>query len=93
MLFHVCYGYAEGNRDATHARFLESGAPPPEGVAMLGRWHSVAGNGGYLVAETDDPEALAGWLQEWTDLVTFDVAPVLVDEQFAEVIGSGRAAA
>ncbi len=87
MLFHGSYVYSTENRDAVHQRFRETGGVPPRGVKMLGRWHGAEGNGGFFVAETDDPGALARWLQDWTDLVAFEVAPVLTDEQFSEVIG------
>ena len=87
MLFHGSYVYSTDDRDAVHQRFKETGAPPPPGVEMLGRWHNVAGNGGFFLAETDDPVALARWLQEWTDLIDFEVVAVVTDEQINEVIG------
>ena len=46
---------------ASEARFLKTGAPPPAGVKMLGRWHGMSG-GGVLIAETDDAKALYSWL-------------------------------
>lgn len=87
MLFHGSYVYSTDDRDAVHQRFTETGAPPPSGVKMIGRWHSVAGNGGFFLAETDDAVALARWLQDWTDLIDFEVVPVVTDEQVSEVIG------
>ena len=87
MLFHASYTYSTEDRDAVHERFKQTGGAPPNGVAMVGRWHSAEGNCGFLVAETDDATALSRWLQEWTDLITFEVTPVLTDEQFGEVIG------
>ena len=87
MLFCASYQYSAENRDAVHARFRETGGPPPEGVTMVGRWHRADGNGGFFVAETEDAAALARWLQEWTDLVSFEVSPVLPDEAFGDVVG------
>lgn len=86
MLFHIGFEYATENRDAVHRRFKETGAPPPAGVTMAGRWHSADGNRGFLVAESDSAEAVTRWLQEWTDLVSFDLSVVLTDEEFAAVI-------
>jgi len=86
MIFHVTFQYAPERRDAVHERFKETGAPPPEGVVMSGRWHSAAGNRGFLVAESDTADGIARWLQEWTELITFDVTPVLTDEAFREVV-------
>lgn len=54
---------------------------------MLGRWHSAEGNRGFFVAEATDAAAVAKWLQDWSDLLSFRVDPVLEDERFAEVIG------
>lgn len=87
MLFHGSYVYSTDARDAVHRRFKETGAPPPPGVNMIGRWHSVGGNGGFFLAETEDSVALAQWLQDWTDLIDFKVVPVVTDEQVSEIIG------
>jgi hypothetical protein len=86
MLFHISYEYPPEQRDDVHDRFRETGAPPPAGVEMTGRWHCIEGNRGFLVAESTDAEAVARWLQEWTDVLSFEVTPVLTDEQFTEVI-------
>lgn len=86
MIFHISYEYSSADRDAVHARFRETGAPPPSNVTMIGRWHNVEGNGGFLVAESSDSESIGRWLQEWTDFVTFEVTPALTDEQFTQVI-------
>lgn len=87
MLIHASYVYATGDRDAVHRRFKETGGAPPPGVEMIGRWHGAEGNCGFFLAETDDVGALARWLQDWTDLLSFEVTPVLTDAQFREVIG------
>jgi hypothetical protein len=86
MIFHISYEYLSEQRDEAQARFKETGAPPPPGVTMMGRWHSVEGNRGFLVAESSEAEAIGRWLQEWTDALSFEVTPVLTDEQFTQVI-------
>lgn len=86
MIFHITFEYAREQRDRVHERFRETGAPPPDGVNMIGRWHGAAGNRGFLVAESSDAQAIADWLQQWTDLVSFEVTPVLTDEQFNRVL-------
>lgn len=86
MIFHISYEYTSEHRDTVHRRFLETGALPPSEVTMTGRWHSAEGNRGFLVAESGECEAVTRWLQQWTDIVSFEVTPVLTDEQFARVI-------
>jgi hypothetical protein len=86
MIFHISYEYLSEQRDEVHTRFKETGAPPPSGVTMTGRWHSVEGNRGFIVAESSEAEAIGQWLQEWADVLSFEVSPVLTDEQFTQVI-------
>ena len=86
MLFHITFRVAIEQRDACLARFKETGGPPPAGVTMLGRWHTLGGRVGFCVVEAEDPQAVAKWMQDWNDLISFEVTPVLTDEQFAQVV-------
>ena len=54
---------------------------------MVGRWHSLGGRFGFSVVEASDPQAVAKWLEAWTDVMSFDVTPVLTDEEFVQVVG------
>lgn len=86
MYYVIMWSYTPDQRDAVNARFLETGAPPPEGVKMVGRWHHIAGGKGVGVAQSDNPEAVGKWLQDWSDLMTCEVYPALDDEAMARVI-------
>ena len=86
MLFHITYEIDPGSRDNAQAIFKETGGLPAEGVEMVGRCHCVAGLKGYLLARTDDGEAIARWLQDWTHLIRFNVDPVIEDEEFARIL-------
>ena len=88
MLFHISYTIEAEHRDAAQARFQDTGAPPPDGVTMHGRWHGISGRCGYILAESSEFEPVARWMQAWTDLLTFEIEPVLNDEQFSGVIDS-----
>ena len=57
-------------------------------VKMLGRWHKIAGNQGFVLADSIDAVAIGKWMQEWTDLLLFDVAPVVNDEEVMKVLGA-----
>ena len=87
MIFHITYNIASQNRDAAQARLLETGGLPPEGATMVGRWHCAQGLKGFVLCETTDAEAITAWLQEWSDLLTFEVTPVVDDDQIVRVIG------
>ncbi|HKI46650.1 MAG TPA: DUF3303 family protein [Balneolales bacterium] len=88
MTFHITYNLTrEQNRDKVQQKFKSTGALPPKGVTMRGRWHSVNGNEGYIIAEANEIETVGQWIQEWSDLLTFEVMPVLTDEQVGRIIG------
>ena len=88
MLFHITYQIDNDHRGAAQDRFTSTGAPPPEGVTMIGRWHSVAGLRGFIIAESESAEALFTWTQSWTDVLNFEVVPVVGDEEAARVLSA-----
>lgn len=86
MVFHITYSIKPGQRNDSQGRFRATGAPPPAGVTMTNRWHSAEGLKGFIIAESSDAEALARWTQSWTDLLTFEIVPVVNDEQLTRVL-------
>lgn len=88
MLFVITYSFSPDDRNTAQDRFKKTGGMPGEGVKMHGRWHAVGGNHGYLLAESNDSVAIGKWMQEWTDILEFDVVPVNNDEDVMKVIGA-----
>ena len=70
------------------ARFLESGAPPPEGVTLLGRWFTAGHNKGFMLVEAEESKHLFRYVSEWTDIMDFEIEPVVTDEEAASVLTS-----
>ena len=59
-----------------------------EGLANAGSIEcDVAGDVGFLIAESSDAVAIGKWMQAWNDLLSFDITPVLRDKEVTEVIG------
>jgi hypothetical protein len=77
------YGYKE-----RVSRFLETGAPPPEGVTVHGRWFTLGHDVGFMHCESEDPKAIYRFVSEWAELVDFEVHPVISDQEAAEVLSS-----
>jgi hypothetical protein len=87
MLFMISYSFRPGIRNETQARFKSTGGLPGPGATMVGRWHCVGGLRGFVLAESDDLVAIGRWMQDWTDLLTFDVMPVTNDEDVLKILG------
>jgi len=87
MKFIVSWKLPKANVVTTEKRFLETGAQPPAGVTMIGRWHGLSG-GGVLIAETNDAKALYAWLAYWNDLLEFQTTPCLDDAEAGPILAS-----
>ena len=87
MQYLMSYSMPSSNVDAASNRFLETqGAPPPDGVSLLGRWHAMAGRRGWMVIESDDVAAVHKYSRQWHDLLDFEIVPVIGDETIAQVM-------
>lgn len=71
-------------------RFSVDSIDPPEGVKTLGRWHMANFGGGYSVVETDDPKLITDWVIRFSDIATYEVLPVITDEEIAELMQKHR---
>jgi hypothetical protein len=87
MKFIVSWTIPKSCVTSAEARFLSTGAPPPDGVKMLGRWHGVGG-AGVLIAETNDAKALFSWIGFWNDLLEFTVTPCVEDSEAGEAMAA-----
>ena len=86
MIFLTIYRWKPENRKAIVARFMENGGVPPNGVKLLSRWTDVGGGRGFTLTEADDPVAASAFCYTWNDLMSFEMIPVLNDEQLAKVL-------
>jgi hypothetical protein len=86
MKYMVTFPLSSDNFKERAARFLETGGKPPEGVAMLGRWHGIDMSQGFVLAESDNPRAVYKWISQWADLIEFEIVPVIEDEEAASVL-------
>jgi len=86
MNFMVTFPLTHHGYNERVSRFLETGAPPPDGVTLHGRWFTAAQNQGWMLVETDDPKALFAWVADWADLIDFNIDPVLTDAETAPIL-------
>jgi Domain of unknown function (DUF3303) len=88
MLYMVVERYVAGpgpvyQRAATHGRML------PEGVRYVDSWvvDDDKLDRCFQLMETDDPALLDRWRERWSDLVEFDIFPVIRSDQAAARVG------
>lgn len=90
MQFICTYTLRPEHREAAIERFLKTGAPAPEGVKLLGRWHDASLHRGFVLVEASEVEPAARMCHEWADLLTLEMLPVLDDAQLGKVLSSPR---
>ena len=76
------------NRDAVpvYRRFRDQGRLAPEGVTYVSSWVDAQLQRCYQVMETHDRRLLDQWMSRWSDLVDFEVYPVMTSKEAAEKI-------
>jgi hypothetical protein len=62
-------------------RFLAGEAAPREGVALLGRWHSVDISVGFSLYETDNAAALYEGAARWAEFLEIHTYIVVEDAE------------
>ena len=82
MLFMVIEHFKAGNSKLVGERFRNSGRMMPEGVIYHASWLEPAGNRCFQVMEAPNEELLEVWVNRWSDLMAFEIIPVLTSRDF-----------
>jgi len=81
------------NQDAkpVYARFREEGRMLPEGLAFVESWVSADLERCFQIMECDDEALLQRWTANWSDLVEFEIVPVVTSADAAEAVQASEA--
>jgi len=76
------------NRDAApvYRRFRDHGRLAPDGLKYVSSWVTADMAKCYQVMECDDPQLLEQWIARWSDLVDFEILPVITSAQAVEQV-------
>ena len=83
MLYMIIEHFRNGDAKPVYARFRAKGRLAPEGLQYVNSWVTPDLTTCYQVMESDDPRLLDEWLAAWSDLVEFEVIPVITSAQAA----------
>ena len=73
-------------RDEAIARFKRTGGQPGKGATLIGRWTAVDFSGGFVLMESNEPEALTAFSLQWSDVMELRLVPVIEDAGLGEVL-------
>ena len=85
-LYMVIERFKGGDAVPVYRRFRERGRLAPQGLTYLSSWVDSRLERCYQLMETDDPRLLDDWIAQWSDIVDFEVYPVITSAEAAERI-------
>jgi hypothetical protein len=86
MMFMVIERFRDGDPRPVYARADERGRLLPEGLRYLDSWVEANFGRCFQLMECDDVTLLMTWIAQWTDLVKFEVVPVVTSGEAAGVV-------
>lgn len=90
MLFMVIEHFKDRNPAPVYKRFAERGRMMPNGLNFVSSWIEVGMDRCFQVMETDDPAKLQEWISNWSDLVDFEVVPVVTSAEMQHLFAAKR---
>ena len=86
MLFMVIERFRNQNAKPVYSRFREKGRLMPNGVAFIDSWVTADLSRCFQVMECDDARLLQQWVTFWSDLIEFEIVPVVTSAETREAI-------
>ncbi len=81
MVYMVVEHFKNGDARPIYRRFREKGRLAPEGLTYVTSWVEENLQRCFQLMETDDRTLLEEWLAQWSDLVDFEVFPVMTSQE------------
>lgn len=82
MLFMVIERFSDGVTGRAGERFASKGRMLPEGVTYEASWIADTETQCFQLMHAPDRATLDIWLARWSDLVDFEVVPVVASKAF-----------
>jgi hypothetical protein len=86
MLFMVIETFRNQDAKSGYRRFRDKGRMMPDGLKFVGSWTTADLSRCFQVMETDDVTLLQRWVAEWSDLVEFEIVPVVTGKETSEAL-------
>jgi Protein of unknown function (DUF3303) len=85
-LYIIIERFKNGDAVPVYRRFRDQGRLAPDGLTYISSWITDDLKVCYQVMETANRALLDRWMANWSDIVDFEVHPVVTSKQAAEKI-------
>jgi uncharacterized protein DUF3303 len=86
MIYMVVEQFRDGDAVPVYRRFRDRGRLAPDGLTYVQSWVDDTMRRCYQLMETDDRALLDEWIAHWSDIVDFEVYPVITSAEASERI-------
>jgi Protein of unknown function (DUF3303) len=83
-LYMVIEHFKGGDAVPVYRRFRDEGRLAPEGLSYVSSWVDTNLERCYQLMETNNPLLLDEWIRRWSDIVDFEVHPVISSAEAAK---------
>ena len=84
--------FRNGDLQAVRERFLREGRMLPAGVLYHASWIDAPRARCFQLMEAADADALSVWTARWSDLVAFEIVPVVSSQEYWAKLAEAEAA-
>jgi hypothetical protein len=86
MLFMIVEHFKNADPLPIYRRFRDHGRMAPDGLQYVSSWVDEKLERCFQIMETADPKLLEQWMANWSDIVEFEVYPVVTSKDAAAKI-------
>ena len=86
MLFMVIETFRNQDAKSVYRRFRDKGRLTPDGLQFVGSWVEASLGRCFQLMECDDVTLLQRWIVGWSDLIDFEIVPVVPGKAVAEAL-------
>jgi hypothetical protein len=86
MLFMVIERFRNRDAKPIYRRLREKGRGMPDGLKYVGSWIEANFDRCFQLMECDDARLLQQWVAQWSDLMEFEIVPVVPSAETRETI-------
>lgn len=86
MQYMVVEHFRNGDAKPVYRRFRDQGRLAPDGLVYVSSWVDTELAKCFQIMECDDRSLLDQWIANWSDIVDFEVYPIMTSKEAVELI-------
>jgi hypothetical protein len=88
MLFMCIETFKNQDAKAVYRKFRDKGRQMPDGLTFVGSWVTADLDRCFQLMECDDVTLLQKWMVNWSDVIHFEIVPVVPGKDVAAALAS-----